>query len=205
MRKKALLVGTMMGFFWLPVSQNLALAAEQKEFLLAWSEISPLILGHEVVLVLPDSTRIQGDAIAVSEDMLKLDVKKTSNSKEYPKGQANIPRSAVSVIEVNNKMGKSGRFIGKTAGGVGGAALGVLIVDRLLDNFGPVGAISTFAASVGGVTILGHFVGRHFDRKIIHIKIIPDTANSEARQGAVPNEIGTAAGKGIESPPLTAD
>ena len=163
------------------------LAANHKEFELAWSELSPLILGHEVALVLPDSTRLRGDVIAVSEDTLKLDVTKTSNRAEYPKGQANISRAAISAIDVNNKVGKSGRVIGRTTGGVAGTILGAFIIDSLVDSLGPVSAVSIFASSLGGGVILGQVVGRHFDRKVIHIKIVSKLPETEKRSGNRPD------------------
>jgi hypothetical protein len=116
----------------------------------------------------------------VADEGITLDVRKTSDKKTHPKGQAVIARGDVSAIDLNNKMGRSGRFIGKTAGAVGGTALGVFVATKLAEAgvWSPVGLISAFAGSVGAGTILGYFAGRHFDRRITRITVRqPEAAN----------------------------
>ncbi len=184
MRRLTLIV---VGLLLLPgVSRTIAFAAEQREVQLGWGEVSRVILDHEVSLVLADSTRVTGEVIAVTDDTLKLNVTKTSNSRTHAKGGLNIPRSEVPVMELHAKRGKMGSFVGKTAGTVGGVSLGALIIERLAGSLGPVGAISIFAASVGGGKILGDVVGRNFNGKIIRIKIAPASPQAEGRQEPAP-------------------
>jgi len=160
-----------------------ALAADPQQIELAWSEISPLIEGQEIALVLPDATHLQGKVLAVRPDSLDLDVKKTANPRLHPKGQTSIPRSSVSLIELR-KMRKFpiGAIAGGVAGVVGGTFLGALAGWGIAGDTGdfPVGAVlgSQVGAVAGG--IVGGRVGHNLDRRNTLIKIIPEAPDSES-------------------------
>ena len=65
--------------------------AESRPLELKWGELSPIIGGQQVQLVLPEGTAIKGEAVAVREEALVLDVKGTSNAKAYPKRKCDDP------------------------------------------------------------------------------------------------------------------
>src|ERR1039458_999264 len=89
-----------------------------------WNELSPLILGHTVSLVLPGGAAIAGEVEAVRDDSLALDVRKTSDSKVQPKGTTSIPRASVTTLQVTDTKGTGGRILGVVVGVVVGMAAG---------------------------------------------------------------------------------
>jgi len=97
-----------------------AAVASSNQVELKWSELAPLIIGHKVKLVLPGGPEIKGLAVAVREDALVLNVKKTSDRKAYPKGQNVIPRASLSTLQLETKQGSGGRTVGVIAGALGG-------------------------------------------------------------------------------------
>ena len=183
MRRMTLIV---LGLFLLPgFGRSHALAAGQQVVQLHWEEISPLIEGQEIAVVLPDGTYIQGKALAVQEDALELDIKKTSDGKLHPKGKTTIPRAAVSVIELRQmRKFPIGAIAGGVAGYLGGALLGIGIAQITLNDGEDIGVplLVGMASAIAGA-IVGGRVGHNFDRRNTLIKIIPDPA---ANPGAVP-------------------
>ena len=71
-----------------------------QEITVKWRDLAPLILGEKVAFSLPNGTRIEGKALAVSPYALTIDVQKTSDSRNRPKGKTFIPRSSVSVLSL---------------------------------------------------------------------------------------------------------
>ena len=63
------------------------LSAKPNVIQLRWEELSPYVVGRDVELQLPDGTKLRGETVSVRDDILSLDVKKTSNKRAYPKGQ----------------------------------------------------------------------------------------------------------------------
>ena len=172
-----------LGLLLLPdLNQSHALAAEPQQVQLAWSEVSPLIEGQEIALVLPDATHLQGKVLAVRPDSLDLDVKKTANSRLHPKGQTSIPRSSVSLIELR-KMRKFpiGAIAGGVAGVVGGAFLGAITGWGIAGDTGDFPAGAVLGSQVGAVAgaVVGGRVGHNLDRRNTLIKIIPEAPDSE--------------------------
>ena len=165
-------------FSGLSLGQSIAVAQTAVE--LPWSEIAPLIVDQEIAVVLPDTTYIQGKALAVREDALELDVKKTSDRRLHPKGRTTIPRAAAAVIELREmRQFPIGAIGGGVAGYWGGAALGLgigLIVmndkDRSGEDYG--GALLVGMASAIAGAVVGGRLGHNLDRRNILIKIIPD-------------------------------
>ena len=164
---------TACGLFLLPA---LALAAGHQEIQLAWSDLSSLIVAQQVALVLPDTTRIRGRAIAVLPDALELYVAETSNRRLHPKGQVTIPRSTVSQIELRERRRRNfGEMVGGIAGLFGGASaglgLGLLMPCSDLSCLPPAMLMAVGGAVIG--TIVGSHAGRDFDWKITILKIRP--------------------------------
>ena len=182
MRKQATLVGMMLMFFWLPLSQRGAAAQTEER---SWTELPIFIVGREIALALPDLTYVQGKALAIRADGLDMDVKKTSDGKLHPKGKTSIPRASVSVIELRTK--RRGRFplAAKVVGGAG--TLGGMILGGVLGNIGNnsgdgnpilIGmAAGAVAGAVGGVLL-----GRQLDmeEETVFIRVVPDTPDVQA-------------------------
>src|ERR1017187_9304927 len=65
-----------------------------------WNELSALIVGHYVTIPLAGGAVVAGDALSVRVDALMLDIRKTSNARQYPNGQILIPRTAVTEVRL---------------------------------------------------------------------------------------------------------
>jgi hypothetical protein len=158
---------------------SIALAAGTDEIELPWSEIAALVGHQKVALLLPDGARIEGQVLAVEPDALVLDINKSSDPRSHPRMQSSIPRSAVSVLQLNQIQGNRrwlGAAIGAGAGGVAGWLLaeGVFHVsgEGLNPSKSPV-VVGSVAGLVAGAAAIGYFVGRQADQRVTLIKIIP--------------------------------
>jgi uncharacterized protein YcfJ len=145
--------------------------AESRPLELKWGELSPIIGGQQVQLVLPEGTAIQGEAIAVREEALVMDVKSTSNAKAYPKGSATIPRASITLIQVERRRGSWGRKLGTVVGVLSGLVLGGYVAAETADSAGP--GIATFLGIASAGTVGGYYVGKELDRRVTLIKIVP--------------------------------
>ena len=145
--------------------------AESRPLELKWGELSPIIGGQQVQLVLPEGTAIQGEAIAVREEALVMDVKSTSNAKAYPKGSATIPRASITLIQVERRRGSWGRKIGTVVGVLSGVMLGSYVTVKANPSAGP--GIANFLGIASAGTVGGYFVGRGIDKQVTLIKIVP--------------------------------
>ena len=145
--------------------------AQAKPLELKWGELAPIITGHSVRMVLPDATLIKGEAVAVRDDVLVMDVKSTSNAKAYSKGSASIPRTSVSLIELERRRGSFGRNLGTVVGVISGVVLGGYVAAVATDSAGT--GIPTFLGISAAGTIGGAYLGGQLDKQVTHIKVIP--------------------------------
>jgi hypothetical protein len=126
-----------------------SLLARPTQIRSTWDELSRMIPGVNIRMILPDTTLIRGQALDVRPDELVVDVRRTSNPRLHPKGRTGIPRSDVSTIELF--LQHSSRT-NPDAGGIG-AALGVVALSPLLFYLGETNKASGWAAlaiAVGG-------------------------------------------------------
>ena len=104
----------------------------EKRLQVRWGELGKLIGGKKVALQLADGTRVKGRVGKVEATLLTIKVKKSSNPAAYPKGPAEIPREAVSRIEVRNSDlvggGRESRRIGLTVAAFTGTLFGSMVV-----------------------------------------------------------------------------
>jgi hypothetical protein len=126
-----------------------------------------------VKLVLPGGAEIQGEAIAVREDTLLLNVKKTSDRKSYPRGQNTIPRASVTTLQLETIRGSGGRTIGVIVGALGGLILGGDLVAHTAHS--EAAAISSFLGISTGSAIAGYYAGKTSDRRVTTVKILPES------------------------------
>lgn len=145
--------------------------AESRPLELKWGELSPIIGGRRVQLVLPEGTVIKGEAVTVREEALVVDVKGTSNAKAYPKGSATIPRASVTLIQVERQRGSWGRKLGTVVGVLSGIVLGGYVATVTADSAGA--GIATFLGIASAGTVGGYYAGKQVDRKVTVIKIVP--------------------------------
>ena len=143
--------------------------ADSKPLELKWTELAPLIQGRRVELTLAQGTKIKGEAIAVREDTLLLDVKKASKS--YEKGNAVIPRASLSLIKVEKK-GSSGRVLGTIIGVLTGLVVGGYVAARAGNSAASV--IPLFLGMASTATIGGYHAGKGLDKQTTLIRVVPD-------------------------------
>lgn len=135
-----------------------------------WSELAQIIEGHQIQLALPDGVAIRGDVVAVRDDTLIMTINRSTNETMHPRGHASIPRTSVTLIELEQPRRGRRRNLGATVGAIAGVALGVFAA-RSTDS--PGAAVVTFAAVGSGGALIGYFVGRNLDSRRTPIKIVP--------------------------------
>jgi hypothetical protein len=144
--------------------------AESKPLELKWSELAPIIGGHHVELGLSEGTTVSGEAVAVREDTLIIDVSKSSGTKQYTKGSAAIPRNSITLIKVQRNSGTWGRTLGTVVGVVAGLGTGGYAAAHM-DSAGP--AIAVAVGVTSGIAVAGYYAGRNLDRRVTLIRIVP--------------------------------
>jgi len=146
------------------------LPAASKPLELKWSELAPIVASHRVELTLSDGGIVSGEAIAVREDTLVLDVKKSSGTKQYAKGNAAIPRNAITLITLERSRGTWGRTLGTTLGVVTGLGIGGYSAAHT-DSGGA--AVAVLVSVTSGMAVIGYYAGRALDRRTTRITIVP--------------------------------
>ena len=135
----------------------------------AWRDLHTLIGGRKITLVLPSGVELKGRVLAVDEQRLVLDVRKTSDERTQPKGRAEIPRASVRSFAMTRN-----RNIWKAVGAAAGLGAGLAIaipVNTYSHNEGD-GAPLAVAAAIAVPTALGFLAGLSADRKMVTISVI---------------------------------
>jgi hypothetical protein len=138
---------------------------------LKWDELAPLIRGRRVEVTVADGTTVHGEAIAVREDTLVLDVARSSNSQTYPKGNGSIPRGAIALLQVERSRGSGAKALGTVVGVIAGVVIGGYVSATAADSAGV--GIPLFVGLASGMTVVGYQVGKQMDRQVTVIKVVP--------------------------------
>ena len=144
--------------------------AESKALELKWTELAPMIVSHQVELTLRDGGKVSGEAIAVRDDGLLLDVKKFSGPKSFAKGSGTAPRADITHITLRRTRGSWGRSIGTTIGVIAGLGLGGYTAAHA-DSGGA--AVAVLVAVTSGTSVAGYYAGRSLDMRTTRIIIVP--------------------------------
>ena len=144
-----------------------------------WRELGKLIGGEAVALQLAEGARVKGRVRKVTRDSLVVKVKWSSNPEAYPKGQAEIPREAVSRIKVRNRkmvrIGQESRRIALTVGAFAGALVGSMFVVLASQQFEGSVPGGIYAVMVGVSTGAAVLTYRALGPKgVTLIEILPD-------------------------------
>ena len=134
-------ISVLLTFVLLTVSTQ-SLLARPTQVRRTWDELSRMITGMNIRMLLPDTTLIRGRALEVRPDELVVDVRRTSNPGLHAKGRTVIPRSDVSTIELFSRRLPGTR---PDAGAIG-AGLGAVAVSPLLFYLGETEKISGLGA-----------------------------------------------------------
>ena len=162
---------------FLVLSTNLQ-GSDQEELLeVRWSELKNLVAGKTVTLQLAEDARVEGQIRSVDAASLVFKVRNSSNLKDYPKGEIQIPIEAVSRIEVRGLKENKGIRVAATVGTFIGTMMGSMVAiagteagepgDKYYGSYAASIAIST------GVAILVNRALRPKD--VTFIKILTDS------------------------------
>lgn len=157
----------------LGICHGLLMAGSPSEVPCKWSALSALVAKHKVALVLPAGTRVEGRAVRVEADGLRLRVTKTSDRRAVAGGERLIPRQSVSVLRLTEYR-KLGRLL-CTLGATGLA--GGIVATRSIDIYeGPAVILVPALAAAGtvGAGVAGYFIGKRVDKRVIYIRISPE-------------------------------
>jgi len=137
-----------------------ALAAEDREYVLKWNDLPPMVAGRKLTATLRDGTRVKGKALAVEPEGLRMRVAGSETT---------VPRAAVARLKVSRGTWRW-RVIG-TAIGVGAGAPAAGFLHARLYNEG------TSSPAVALVVVvpaaLGYLAGWAADRHTTLIRIAP--------------------------------
>ena len=151
-------------------AQSDAMAAP-KPLEVKWSELSSVIQGRTIELALPGGATVGGEVTVVREDSLVLNVHKTSDSKNYPKGNATIPMESVTVLSVRETQGRWGRKMGSRLGTLAGVLAGGYIAAKSASSEGS--GLAIFGVITGAGALGGYYLGKSADTRDTLIRIVP--------------------------------
>ena len=157
----------------------------EKRLQVRWGELGKLIGGKAVALQLAEGARVKGRVRKVTWDSLVVKVNWSSNPAAYPKGQAEIPREAVSRIKVRNRkmvrIGGESRRIFLTVGAFAGALVGsmaVVIASQQFEGSVPGGVYAVMVGVSTGAAVLAYRALR--PKGVALIEILPDPPAEES-------------------------
>jgi hypothetical protein len=145
--------------------------AQTKPLEMKWNELSPLLSGHRVTLTLTDGSSVQGEAVAIRDDGILMDV--STAVQGYAKGSGSVPRASIVLIDLQRTKGSWGRVLGTVIGVLGGIALGVYVDARNLWSSSAGQETVTFVGIAAAGALTGYFGGKAIDRRVTHIRIVP--------------------------------
>ncbi len=164
------------------INGSLLGSAPEKLLQVRWGELGKLIGGKKVALQLADGTRVEGRVGKVEATSLTIKVKKTGNPAAYPKGTMQIPRAAVSGIEVRDLNKNVVKHTALTIGAALGAFVGGAWISVAVRPHG-VGGKDLWvlnAAAIGPGIASGAFAAvlmnlRRRSKNVTLIEVVPDS------------------------------
>jgi hypothetical protein len=144
--------------------------AETRPLELKWNELAPTIQGHAVELTLSGGTKVTGDVAAIRDEAMVLDVKKTTDAKTYPKGNAAIPRASIQLVKLK-RSGAWGKTLGTTLGVLSGVVVGGYVAGTTQNDVGP--GVAVFLVIASAMSVGGYFLGRGADQRSTTIRVVP--------------------------------
>lgn len=169
---------------------------QEKPLQVRWSELKNLIGDKLVTLQIAEGARVEGRIRTVKAASLVFKVKNSSNPKDYPKGEMQIPTETVSRIEVRGLKENKGIRIAATVGTFVGTMMGSMVAIAGTEAGEPGDKYyGSYAASIAIATGVALLVNRALRPKdLTFITILSDPPG--ARMPKSPNK--------AERPPETA-
>jgi hypothetical protein len=114
---------------------------------------------------------VTGEVIVIREESLVVNVRKTSDPKAYPRGNAAIPRKSVTVLSMTESNGRWGRKIGSGLGTLSGVLAGGYVAGKTASSAGS--GLAIFGVITAAGTLGGYFIGKSADAKATLIRVVP--------------------------------
>lgn len=136
------------------------------------------MIGNKLVtLQIAEGARVEGRIRRVNADSLAFKIKNSSNPKDYPKGEMQIPGEAVSRIEVRGLKENKGIRVAATVGTFVGTMMGSMVAIAGTEAGEPGDKYyGSYAASIAIATGVALLVNRALRPKdVTLIKILPDS------------------------------
>jgi len=150
--------------------------SDRRTFRLEWRDLDRMVRGRNIAVTLPSGIRLKGRVTSVEEDVLMLDVAKTSNKRAYPKGRAVVPRPEVTQFTLARKEGHTWSAVGASVGGAIGTGVAAGVVQFLEgDGRKALGA----ALAVGIPAAIGFGLGWAADHEYVNVIVVPDGRGSD--------------------------
>ena len=153
-------------------------AAETSD--IRWNELATVISGHTVSIPLPGGVTVGGEALSVRNDVLVVDIDKTSDARHYPLGPFVLPRGSITEVRVERRRGSGGKLLGSLLGLLIGMVGGAEVAAH-----GPnseLAAVSSFTAVAAACTVGGYYLGRNADHRWKVLRVMPGTQDQNRLQ-----------------------
>ncbi len=140
-----------------------------------WQELSALT-GRNVSLVMPGGALISGKVVGVDDDALRVNVARTAGPGAHLKGEVQVPRGSLRVLEVQargHKFRVIGTVIGAAAGFAGGVGAAIAIQGGIFGHENPGAANATLIGITAGGAFAGYLAGNRADRRSTTYEILP--------------------------------
>ena len=147
-----------------------AAASGKEQRQIKWEGLSALV-GKKVKVAMPDGARIEGKATGVEVDALAMEIHKTTNKTNYPKGKFLVPRATLKAVDMERPTGHW-RLDGVGVGGGVGALVAVLAYELRGFRAGNRWEAALMAGAVA-VPVGGYLLGRRADRRTVTYVIAP--------------------------------
>jgi len=147
-----------------------AMAGSNQERRVTWDGLSEII-GKNVRVVMPDGSRIEGRATQLQADALVVNIRKTTNTAAYPKGNFLVARATLRALDVSRNTAYW-RVTGVVLGGAAGLGLMVALLARG-GIFSPHPAAPLDVAAGAAIPVVGYFVGNAADHHTITYVVTP--------------------------------
>jgi len=162
---------------FLVLSNHLWGSDQEKPLEVRWGELKNLIGAKLVTLQIAEGARVEGQITLVNAASLVFKVKNSSNPRDYPKGEIQLPREAVSRIEVRGLKENKGKRVAATLGTWVGTMMGSMVAIAGTESGEPGDKYyGSYAASIAISTGAALLVNRALRPKdVTFIKILPDS------------------------------
>lgn len=137
----------------------------------AWQQVPLVCTGRTALVKLSGGTHIEGRLMSVSPASFEMEVQRTNNERDVPKGLRSLPRASIVGLRVREKRIK-GRVIGTLAG--------FMFAGSTVYSMSAGVAMAVGLPVYVAVLAAGHLAGQSFDNRSREVLFEPEGATSGA-------------------------